>query len=116
GQYAPGSNITITAQASDADGSVASVQFYDGSTWLGNGTQSGSTYSWNWVAPPVGTHVVTAKATDNNGYTSTAVATIQVVAGSQISPPNLAGSVGGSLAGSAGVSSGAAGYSVPIAL
>ncbi len=57
-------NITITADASDFDGKVAKVEFYDGPDKLGADTTSPYSYSWNSV--PAGYHVLTAVATDTN--------------------------------------------------
>jgi glucose/arabinose dehydrogenase/plastocyanin len=59
--------ITIEATATD-DGSVAQVQFFDGSTSLG--TDTGSPYS---VAADLslGGHILTAVATDNSGLSAT---------------------------------------------
>lgn len=62
-------NVTITASASDADGSVTKVEFYNGGTKLGEATASPYSYSWTNVAN--GTYTLTAKATDNGGAVST---------------------------------------------
>jgi chitinase len=62
-------NVTITASASDADGSVTKVEFYNGGTKLGEATASPYSYSWSNVAN--GTYTLTAKATDNGGAVST---------------------------------------------
>jgi len=61
---APGS-ITINASATDADGTIAKVEFYNGNTLLGTSTSSPYTYSWTNVA--AGTYSISAKATDNGG-------------------------------------------------
>jgi beta-xylosidase len=63
--YPSPSNITISANASDVDGNVASVAFYDGPALLYSDNQSPFTYSWNNVAS--GTYALTAVATDNTG-------------------------------------------------
>ena len=62
-------NLNIAANASDSDGSVAKVDFYQGSTLLGTVSQSPFTFAWNNVA--VGRYILTAKATDNLGATTT---------------------------------------------
>jgi len=79
-KFAAGSNITIDANASDTDGSVTKVEFYQGSTKLGEDTNSPYSYTWNSV--PTGYYTLTAKATDNNDDTTTSSAVnIQVVGG-----------------------------------
>ncbi|HEY8401749.1 MAG TPA: Ig-like domain-containing protein, partial [Cytophagaceae bacterium] len=73
-----GSNITINATASDADGSVTKVEFFAGSTLLG--TDATSPYSFTWNNVPAGTYQLTAVATDNkNGKTTSSVVNITVV-------------------------------------
>jgi hypothetical protein len=61
--------ITIAASASDSDGSVAKVEFRDGSTVLGQDTTA--PFSFTWQSVPSGTHVLTARATDNLGVATT---------------------------------------------
>ena len=57
--------ITITATASDPGGSVTRVEFRDGTTVLGQDTSA--PYSFTWRNVPPGSHVLTARATDNPG-------------------------------------------------
>ncbi|WP_184496650.1 Ig-like domain-containing protein, partial [Algoriphagus iocasae] len=64
-QFAQGSNISITANAADSDGSIAKVDFYNGNTLLG--TDTSSPYSFAWSNIPAGIFSLTAKATDNKG-------------------------------------------------
>jgi hypothetical protein len=64
--------ITVTATASDADGSVAKVEFRDGTTVLGQDTSA--PYSFTWRNVPVGSHALTALATDNAGAVTTSTA------------------------------------------
>lgn len=61
--------ITLTATASDPDGTVTSVQFRDGTTVLA--TDTSAPYSWTWRNVPSGNHVLTARATDNSGAATT---------------------------------------------
>jgi len=74
--YAIGATVTLTATATDADGTIASVKFYNGSTLLSTVTTAPYTYSWTNVAQ--GSYSITAVATDNsaNQTTSTAVSII----------------------------------------
>lgn len=61
--------ISMTATATDNDGSVSKVEFYNGNTKLGESLTSPYTFSWTNVV--AGTYNLTAKATDNQGATST---------------------------------------------
>lgn len=58
-------NIAITASASDSDGSITEVSFYNGTTFIGSDNSSPYTFTQNNV--PVGSHTITARATDNKG-------------------------------------------------
>jgi hypothetical protein len=62
-------NITITATATDPDGSVTRVEFRDGTTVLGVKTTAPYSYLWRNVA--TGTHDLTVRATDNAGAVTT---------------------------------------------
>ncbi len=77
--YEEGASITITASASDLDGNIASVAFYDGAVLLG--TENTAPYSFDWPNAGVGTHSITAVATDNaGGQTTSGVVTVTVSA------------------------------------
>ena len=70
-----GATVAITATASDSDGTVARVEFYDGATLLG--TDTTAPYAFNWVtstATTAGTHSLTARAYDNTGAVTTSAA------------------------------------------
>ncbi len=62
-------NITLQANATDPDGTITKVEFYNGTTLLGTATTSPYTFNWNNV--PVGTYAITAKAYDNENLTTT---------------------------------------------
>jgi hypothetical protein len=68
--------IAIAANAADTDGTIAKVEFYQGSTKLGEDLTSPYSFSWSNVA--AGTYSLTARATDNSG-TLTASAPVSVV-------------------------------------
>lgn len=69
--------ITMTATAADSDGTVTKVEFLDGTKILGQDTTA--PYAFTWRNVPVGTHVLTARATDNRGaVTTTSVVSITV--------------------------------------
>jgi len=61
--------ITVSATAGDADGNVKLVEFRDGANLLGQDTTA--PYSFTWRNVPQGTHVLTARATDNAGAATT---------------------------------------------
>jgi chitinase len=69
--------FTVTASASDPDGTVTRVDFRDGTTLLGSDTSAPYSFLWRNVA--AGTHTLTARATDNRGaVTTSAVVSITV--------------------------------------
>ncbi len=76
--FAAGSMVVIDATATDGDGIVTGLDFYQGTTLLGTDTSSPYTFVWNNV--PAGTYSLTAKATDDIGATTTSSAiTVNVV-------------------------------------
>jgi len=66
--FVQGANVNITANASDNAG-VTKVEFYNGSTKIGEDLTSPYAFAWNSV--PAGTHNLTARATDNQNATTT---------------------------------------------
>ncbi len=69
--------VSLAATASDSDGTVAKVDFYQGATKLGTATTAPYTFSWTNVAG--GTYALTAKATDDRGAaTTSAVINVKV--------------------------------------
>ena len=72
--------VNITADASDSDGTVTKVEFYNGGTKLGEDTTAPYSYSWSGVV--VGTYSITARATDNDGNVAVSTpATVTVNSG-----------------------------------
>ena len=71
-KFTSGDDIVIEANASDVNGFVTKVEFFQGSTKLGEDTDSPYSYTWNDVN--VGRYSLTARATDNNGGTTTSTA------------------------------------------
>lgn len=69
--FAPGNDITITADASDTDGSISMVEFYQGNVKLGD--DATAPYSIVWENAPVGDYTLTAKATDNESAVTTSL-------------------------------------------
>jgi Bacterial Ig domain/Secretion system C-terminal sorting domain len=60
--------VSIQATAADADGTVRKVEFYSGATLLG--VDNSSPYNLNWTPVSAGNYTITAKATDNSGFTT----------------------------------------------
>jgi subtilisin family serine protease len=65
-------SITLIANASDSDGTIASVQFFANGQPIGSDTTS--PYSIAWTSVAAGTYTLTAVATDNLGSTATSAA------------------------------------------
>jgi YD repeat-containing protein len=76
-------SITISANASDADGTVAKVEFFQGATKLGEVTAA--PYNFTWPNVGAGSYSLTARATDNQGATTTSAAVAVTVNG----PPTI---------------------------
>jgi len=79
--YNAPASVSISASASDADGSISKVEFYNGSQLLGVSTSAPYTYNWSNVA--VGTYNITAKAYDNSNLSTTSSAISVVVNNTQ---------------------------------
>jgi len=70
-------SIIINANASDPDGSISKVEFYQGAVKIATSTVSPYTFNWNGVA--AGSYQLTAKAFDNlNAYSVSSVINITV--------------------------------------
>ncbi len=77
--------ISITADASDADGTVSKVEFFNGATKLGEDTTA--PYSYDWTGVITGSYTLTARATDNaNTSTTSAAITVTVTNADNVSP------------------------------
>jgi predicted phage tail protein len=76
--------ISLAATASDPDGTVSKVEFYNGATLLGTAVTAPYGYSWTNVA--VGNYTLTAVAYDNQGATTTSTAVMVTVT---VSPPPI---------------------------
>lgn len=77
-------NLTIEAVATDPDGTVASVQFFDGATLLG--TDTTEPFSVTVDLYP-GVHPLTAVATDNLGLSATSAVVTVTVTSTPIANP-----------------------------
>jgi photosystem II stability/assembly factor-like uncharacterized protein len=70
-------SITIDANATDGDGTIASVKFYNGTTLLN--TDNGTPFTFNWSNVANGTYQIVAVATDNSGTSTTSTAITVIV-------------------------------------
>ncbi|MBM4148578.1 MAG: hypothetical protein FJ224_05995 [Lentisphaerae bacterium] len=87
-------SITLTADASDTDGTVTKVEFFNGATLLGEDTAS--PYGYDWSNVTAGSYTLTARATDNVGaMTTSAVANITVTPATYTVSYNANGATGG---------------------
>jgi len=70
-------SIIIAANASDADGTISKVEFYNGTTLLNS--DPSAPYSFAWTNVGTGTYTITAKAFDNsNASTTSSALTVKV--------------------------------------
>jgi hypothetical protein len=67
--FSAGSTVTVSATAADANGAVARVEFYSGSTLIG--TDTSSPYSVSWPNLTAGTYTLQAIAWDSAGASTT---------------------------------------------
>lgn len=73
--------LDLTANASDPDGTIAEVAFYNGTTLLGVAPQTSQPYIFQWTPTAAGTYSIKAVAKDNNNATGTSlIITVTVVA------------------------------------
>jgi hypothetical protein len=86
--FTAGSPITLTASASDAGGSIAKVEFLQGSTVLGSA--STAPYSFTWSNAVAGSYSLTARATDNAGLTATSAPVAITVSAASSPAPSTA--------------------------
>src|SRR6478735_414352 len=78
--YPRGSGIVIAANASDPDGTITKVEFFNGANKLGGSTAN--PYEFLWVNPPSGKYSLTAVAIDNqNATTTSTVVPITITSG-----------------------------------
>jgi len=86
--FSAGTNIAISATASDIDGTISKVEFFEGTNLIGTATVPvNGLYSITWANVNTGVYALTAKATDNaNGLTPSTAVNINVVAQAALSP------------------------------
>ena len=84
-QIAANTTTVLTAVATDADGTVASVKFYNGAALVSTATQA--PYRLNFTPTAAGSYTMKAVATDNQGKTATSNAVVITVLGGGNPPP-----------------------------
>lgn len=82
-EYTTIETVNLTANASDEDGEVIRVDFYDGTVLLGS--DSTVPYSFEWAGMSEGTHSITARAIDNDG--NSAISEVTAVAFQALQAP-----------------------------
>ncbi len=85
--FTAGDDVQIDVDAYDNDGNIVRVDFYSGTTWLGDDTTS--PYSIIWDNVPEGSYSLTAKATDDDGAITTSTAVNITVDPSTNNPPSV---------------------------
>ena len=83
-----GAPITLAATASDAEGTIAQVEFFAGTTLIF--TDYAAPYAFTWSSGAVGPHTITARATDNLGATTTSSAVGVTVTANAVPTVSLA--------------------------
>jgi hypothetical protein len=79
GQQIPaGSPISITVDARDRDGTVAKVEFFEGTNKIGEVTSS--PFSFQFSPPQERRYTISARVTDNSGLTATS-SSVQIIYG-----------------------------------
>ncbi|MDB5262891.1 MAG: C-terminal target protein [Adhaeribacter sp.] len=81
--YTAPATIALAANASDADGTITKVEFFQGTTKLGEDLSSPYNFTWSNVA--AGSYSLTAKATDNSGLVTTS-ATVNITVNAPVPP------------------------------
>jgi len=77
--FIQGTAIPLAATASDTDGTISQVAFYNGETLLN--VDEAAPFAYSWEDAPLGSHALRAVATDDRGGTATsAIATVTIVA------------------------------------
>src|SRR5258705_2016152 len=82
--FTTGATVTINANATDSDGTIAKVEFFQGTTKLGEDLTS--PYSFAWTSVPAGSYSLTAKATDNLSAVTTSSAIAITVSNGNAAP------------------------------
>src|SRR5262249_889307 len=85
--YVAPANVTVSASATDSDGTVKNVSFYAGAQLIGS--VSAIPYSVAWSNVAAGSYTLTAVATDNTGASTTS-APVTMTVNKPNQPPTVA--------------------------
>jgi len=86
-----GTTVTLTATASDTDGTIDQVAFYQGSSLLGVVTTAPYTLTWTPTSAEIGAQSLSAIATDDAGDSTTGTAITVTIEESTTSQSGLVG-------------------------
>ena len=67
--YTAPASVNLTANATDSDGTITKVEYYNGAALIGQATSA--PYAFTWANVAAGSYTLTAKATDNANTTTT---------------------------------------------
>jgi endoglucanase Acf2 len=73
-----GKAVSISVNAIDLDGSIALVEYFEGGNKIGESTAL--PFSMTWTGGSIGTHLITAKATDTGGASSVSAEITVIIA------------------------------------
>ena len=79
-----GQPITLSANATDSDGTIAKVEFYSNGALIG--TANSAPWSMIWTGATTGSYSLTAKATDNAGAASSISTAVPITIGANVVP------------------------------
>jgi len=82
--FAAPATVGLAATASDPDGSVAKVEFFNGAAKIGE--DATAPYAFDWTGVAAGTYTLTARATDNLGAATTSAASTVTVSPGNAKP------------------------------
>ena len=86
-QFENNTNISIEVSATDTDGSIEKVEFYEGNNKIGESSSEPFTFIWQNVS--TGQYDITARATDNNGATTNSNSIEIIVAAIENQVPDI---------------------------
>jgi chitinase len=78
-------SITLSASAADSGGTIAKVEFYNGTTLLN--TDTTAPYSFTWSSVAAGSYALKAIAYDNNGASASSATSTITVGTTTTTPP-----------------------------
>jgi hypothetical protein len=84
--FSAGATVSITAVATDTNGTITKVEFFQGAVKLGEDTTA--PYQYDWVSPPTSVYTLSAVATDNDLMTTTSSG-VEITVGIPLPPSRL---------------------------